>query len=179
MPILPALTVVISAALLVLSQSMSIAHAATSTTTANSSTSTTNANLELSNADKTLRVLSGLKAMGIRIAIDDFGIGYSSLSTLKQFPLDTIKIDRSFIRNAASFAEDKAVTEAIVAMGRTLSLNVVAQGVETKEQADFLCQNACDEFQGFYLSKPVPANEIAQLLRTQSDIANTVTDPAD
>jgi diguanylate cyclase (GGDEF)-like protein len=115
-----------------------------------------------------LRILTGLRDMGVRIAIDDFGIGYSSLSTLKQFPLDTIKIDRSFIRDVASVAEDKALTEAIIAMGRTLSLTVVAQGVETKEQADFLRQNACDEFQGFYLNVPVPADQIAQLLRTQT-----------
>jgi len=114
-----------------------------------------------------LRTLGGLKNMGIRIAIDDFGIGYSSLSTLKQFPLDTIKIDRSFIRDVASVDEDKALTEAIIAMGRTLSLTVVAQGVETKEQADFLRHNACDEFQGFYLNVPMPAEQIAELLRTQ------------
>ena len=93
--------------------------------------------LLMRDVEKTLRILTGLKDMGIRIAIDDFGIGYSSLSTLKQFPLDTIKIDRSFIRDVASVAEDKDLTEAIIAMGRTLSLTVVAQGVETKEQADF------------------------------------------
>jgi EAL domain-containing protein (putative c-di-GMP-specific phosphodiesterase class I) len=108
--------------------------------------------------------------MGIRVAIDDFGIGYSSLSTLKQFPLDTVKIDRSFIRDVASDADDKNLTEAIIAMGRTLSLTVVAQGVETKEQADFLRLNACDEFQGFYLNKPMPADQIAELLRTQSAV---------
>jgi EAL domain-containing protein (putative c-di-GMP-specific phosphodiesterase class I) len=123
--------------------------------------------LLMRDVDKTLQILVGLKAMGIRVAIDDFGIGYSSLSTLKQFPLDTVKIDRSFIRDVASDADDKHLTEAIIAMGRTLSLTVVAQGVETKEQADFLRQNACDEFQGFYLNKPMPAEQIAELLRTQ------------
>jgi diguanylate cyclase (GGDEF)-like protein len=117
---------------------------------------------------KALRILTLLKDMGIRIAIDDFGIGYSSLSTIKQFPLDTIKIDRSFIRDIASTPEGKDLTKAIIAMGRTLSLTVVAQGVETKEQADYLRQNACDEFQGFYLNKPVPADQMAELLRTQS-----------
>ncbi len=116
---------------------------------------------------KTMRVLSGLKNMGIKIAIDDFGIGYSSLATLKQFPLDTIKIDRSLIRNVASVVADKDMTEAILAMGRTLSMTVVAKGVETKEQAEYLRQNACDEFQGFYLNKPVPAEQIAELLRMQ------------
>jgi diguanylate cyclase (GGDEF)-like protein len=116
---------------------------------------------------KTMRVLSGLKNMGIKIAIDDFGIGYSSLATLKQFPLDTIKIDRSLIRDVASVVADKDMTEAILAMGRTLSMTVVAKGVETKEQAEYLRQNACDEFQGFYLNKPVPAEQIAELLRMQ------------
>jgi EAL domain-containing protein (putative c-di-GMP-specific phosphodiesterase class I) len=105
--------------------------------------------------------------MGVRIAIDDFGIGYASLPTLKQFPLDTIKIDRSFIDKVSSIAEDKSLAAAIIAMGRTLSLNVVAQGVETKEQAEFLGRSACDELQGFYLNKPEPAERIAQLLRAQ------------
>jgi diguanylate cyclase (GGDEF)-like protein len=116
---------------------------------------------------KTLRILAALKAEGIRIAVDDFGIGYSSLGTLKQFPLDTIKIDRTFIRDVTSVPADKALTEAIIAMGRTLSLTVVAQGVETKEQADFLRKNACDEFQGFYLNRPLPEDQIADLLRKQ------------
>ncbi|CDF92963.1 diguanylate cyclase/phosphodiesterase (GGDEF & EAL domains) with PAS/PAC sensor(s) [Pseudomonas sp. SHC52] len=117
---------------------------------------------------KTLQVLTGLKELDIRIAIDDFGIGYSSLSALKQFPLDSIKIDRSFIRDVTSLAEDRALTEAIITMGRSLSLTVVAQGVETKEQADFLRDNACDEFQGFYFNKPVPADQFRVLLQTQT-----------
>jgi EAL domain-containing protein (putative c-di-GMP-specific phosphodiesterase class I) len=125
--------------------------------------------LLMRNVEHTLRVLGGLKDLGIRIAIDDFGLGYSSLASLKQFPLNTIKIDRSFIRDLASGPADKALTEAIIAMGRTLSLTVVAQGVETKEQADFLAQNACDEFQGFYLDRPMAADQIAESLRAQSD----------
>ncbi|MDO9385150.1 MAG: EAL domain-containing protein [Thiobacillus sp.] len=134
--------------------------------------------LLMRDVEKTMRVLTGLKDMGIRIAIDDFGMGYSSLAMLKQFPLNTIKIDRSLIRDVASVAEDKDITEAIIAMGRTLSLTVVAQGVETKEQAEYLVQNACDEFQGFYLNKPAPADQIAELLRMQSDSTGTDTDPA-
>jgi diguanylate cyclase (GGDEF)-like protein len=125
---------------------------------------------------KTLRLLSGLKDLGVRIAIDDFGIGYASLLTLKQFPLDTIKIDRSFILNVASVAEDKTLTAAIIAMGKSLSLNVVAQGVETKEQADFLSDSACDELQGFYLNKPVPADQITQLLMKQEGRADPTAD---
>jgi EAL domain-containing protein (putative c-di-GMP-specific phosphodiesterase class I) len=117
--------------------------------------------------EKTVSILTRLKAMGIRIAIDDFGTGYSSLATLKQFPLDTIKIDRSFIRDIVTSAEDKGLTEAIIAMGRTLSLTVIAEGVETGEQADFLREHACDEFQGFYLNTPAPAEAFTHLLQSQ------------
>jgi len=117
--------------------------------------------------EKTLHILNELKNMGVLIAIDDFGTGYSSLTTLQQFPLNTIKIDRSFIKNVAKSPGDKALTEAIIAMGRALSLTVVAQGVETKAQADFLRKKSCDEFQGFYFYKPVPAEEIPQMLRDQ------------
>lgn len=134
--------------------------------------------LLMRDVEKTMRILTGLKDMGIRIAIDDFGIGYFSLSTLRQFPLDTIKIDRSFIRDVANVAEDKDITEAIIAAGRALSLTVVAQGVETKEQAEYLLQNACDEFQGFYLNKPAPADQITELLRMQPESADTDTNPA-
>jgi len=117
--------------------------------------------------EKTLAILRALKAMRIRIAIDDFGVGYSSLATLQRFPLDTIKIDRSFIRDVATLGEDRTLTQAIIAMGKSLSLTVVAQGVETKEQADFLRQHACDEFQGFYFNKPVSAEHFTELLQAQ------------
>ena len=120
----------------------------------------------MQNIERTLRILSGLKGLGIRIAVDDFGIGYSSVATLKQFPLDTIKIDRSLIRDVASSAQDKNLTAAIITMGGALSLTVVAQGVETKEQADFLREHACAEFQGFYFGKPMPGEQFAELLRT-------------
>jgi EAL domain-containing protein (putative c-di-GMP-specific phosphodiesterase class I) len=103
----------------------------------------------------------------VRIAIDDFGIGYLPLASLKPFPLDTIKIDRSFLHDAAGAVEDRALTEAIIAMGKALGRTVVAQGVETKEQADFLRQYACDEFQGFFLDKPLPADQMTSLIRAQ------------
>jgi diguanylate cyclase (GGDEF)-like protein len=115
--------------------------------------------------EKTLRILTALKAMGVKIAIDDFGTGYSSLSTLQRFPLDTIKIDRSFIRDLAAGGENSDLTDAIIAMGKSLSLTVVAQGVETKEQADLLREHACDEFQGFYFNKPMSASEFTALWR--------------
>jgi EAL domain-containing protein (putative c-di-GMP-specific phosphodiesterase class I) len=125
--------------------------------------------LLIQNVERTLRTLTALKSMGIKIAIDDFGTGYSSLSTLQKFPLDTIKIDRSFIRNLVPGSENRTLTEAIIAMGKALSLTVVAQGVETKEQAEFLRGQACDEFQGFYFNKPVAAHAFAELLR-RSDL---------
>jgi EAL domain-containing protein (putative c-di-GMP-specific phosphodiesterase class I) len=118
--------------------------------------------------EKTLQILTGLKALGVRIAIDDFGAGYSSLSTLQRFPLDTIKIDRSFIRDVATPGKDANLTDAIISMGKSLSLTVVAQGVETREQADFLREHACDEFQGFYFNKPVSAEQFTELLQAQS-----------
>jgi len=98
-------------------------------------------------------------------AIDDFGVGYSSLTHLKRFPIDTLKVDRSFIRDLPQDLEDKAITEAIIAMGKSLNLTVVAEGVETLEQQTFLHDHACDEMQGFYFSKPIPGGEFAELLR--------------
>jgi EAL domain-containing protein (putative c-di-GMP-specific phosphodiesterase class I) len=124
--------------------------------------------------DRTLRILTALKAMGIKIAIDDFGTGYSSLSTLQRFPLDTIKIDRSFVRDVARPGDNSNLTEAIIAMGKSLSLTVVAQGVETREQVEYLRSHACDEIQGFYYNKPMSAHEFTALLQAQ-DAGVTLT----
>ncbi|MDB5826455.1 MAG: diguanylate cyclase [Variovorax sp.] len=118
-------------------------------------------------AGRAVELLEALRGLGIRLAVDDFGTGYSSLSNLKRFPVDTIKVDRSFIRELPDNSEDRAITEAIIAMGRSLSLNVVAEGVETREQATFLREHGCDQFQGFYFSKAVPAAEIYNLLEDQ------------
>lgn len=117
---------------------------------------------------RTLEILAGLEALGVRVAIDDFGLGYTTLASLQRFPVATIKIDRSFIRDLASVAEDKDLTEAIIQMGRALSLTVVAQGVETQDQVDFLRAHACDELQGFYFNRPVPGAELGEVLRTQA-----------
>ncbi|MDN3519415.1 EAL domain-containing protein [Aquisalimonas lutea] len=114
---------------------------------------------------QTIHILNDLKAMGVRVAIDDFGTGYSSLSTLKEFPLDTIKIDRSFTHDIVRSAEDKGLTDAVIAVGKSLSLTVVAEGVETAEQAEYLRSRSCDEFQGFYINEPLPPAEFAQLVR--------------
>ena len=118
--------------------------------------------------ENTLRILTRLKQLGIRIAIDDFGTGYSSLATLQRFPLDTIKIDRSLVRALNSEAGDAGLAEAIIAMGKSLSLTVVAQGVETKDQAEFLRSHACDELQGFYFQRPLPVAEFTQLMLAQA-----------
>ncbi|HVY65503.1 MAG TPA: EAL domain-containing protein [Gammaproteobacteria bacterium] len=119
----------------------------------------------MQNAERAVSVLTAIKSLGVRLAIDDFGTGYSSLAHLKRFPIDTLKVDRSFIREVPTGAEDRAITEAIIAMGKTLSLTVVAEGVETPEQQAFLRERACDEMQGYYFSTPVPAIEFAALFR--------------
>lgn len=112
----------------------------------------------------TIRVLTELRSLGVRVALDDFGVGYSSLAQIKGFPIDTVKVDRSFIRNLPHSEEDRAITEAIVSMARTLSLRVIAEGVETEAQETYLRGLNCDESQGFYFSEPVPASELSALL---------------
>jgi EAL domain-containing protein (putative c-di-GMP-specific phosphodiesterase class I) len=121
--------------------------------------------------DKAMRTLKSFRNMRIHVAIDNFGAGYSSLSNVRQFSVDTVKIDGSFIRDLSNRAENEAIVEAIIAMGRTLSLTVVAEGVETKAQADFLRERACDEFQGFHFSKAVTADRFAELLEAQTTMA--------
>src|SRR4029077_3151439 len=114
----------------------------------------------MSQAEKSVTILRSLKALGIRISIDDFGTGYSSLAYLKRFPIDTLKIDRAFIRSVTTNADDAAITAAIIGMAQSLKLKVVAEGVETAEQLEFLRVRGCDEIQGYYLSKPLGAVEI-------------------
>jgi diguanylate cyclase (GGDEF)-like protein len=127
-----------------------------------------NEGLLIHDVENTLRILTGLKGLGVRIAVDDFGTGYSSLAMLQRFPLDTIKIDRSFMRDFVGTETDTGLADAIIAMGKSLSLTVVAQGVETREQADQLRLHACDELQGFYFKRPLPVDEFTQLLRDQA-----------
>lgn len=122
----------------------------------------------MQNPGRAAKILHAIKDMGIRIAMDDFGVGYSSLAQLKGFPIDTLKVDRSFIHSLPESAQDRAITEAIVAMAKSLSLVVVAEGVETAAQKSFLRQICCDESQGFYFSKPGSAAEITRLLHSHS-----------
>jgi diguanylate cyclase (GGDEF)-like protein len=117
----------------------------------------------MQNPARMIAVLAGIKRLGVRLAIDDFGTGYSSLAQVKHF-VDTLKVDRSFIRNIPQDPEDKAITEASISMGKTLSLTVVAEGVETREQENFLREHTCDEMQGFYFSKPATPERFADLL---------------
>jgi EAL domain-containing protein (putative c-di-GMP-specific phosphodiesterase class I) len=112
-----------------------------------------------------VKLLGAIKAMGVRIAIDDFGSGYSSLAQIKRFPIDTLKVDRSFIRQIGSAEPDGSVADAIIAMGKTLSLTVVAGGVETEAQQTYLSDHACDQLQGYHFSKPVQPEQFAELLR--------------
>jgi len=119
----------------------------------------------MQNPERIIRILTEIKNLGIRLAIDDFGTGYSSLAQIRHFPIDTLKVDRSFIHDLSKNSEDKTITEAIIAMGKTLSLTVVAEGVETEEQDAFLRSHACDEMQGYYFSKPTPPDQFAELLQ--------------
>ena len=121
----------------------------------------------MEHAQDTLAVLDRLRSLGVRLTIDDFGTGYSSLSYLKRFPVDIIKIDRSFVRDIPGDADDAAIVTGIIALAHSLRLEVVAEGVETREQLDFLRSKSCDILQGFYLSKPIPAQQIEDEILTQ------------
>ena len=120
----------------------------------------------MSNAESNIEMLVMLKRMGLKIAIDDFGTGYSSLSYLKRFPVDTLKIDTSFVRDIATDNNSAELVRGVIGMAHGLRLNVVAEGVETREQLDYLSRNDCDVIQGFYFSKPLPADDFASMMRT-------------
>lgn len=121
--------------------------------------------LLLQDVERIIEKMRRLKALGIGFSLDDFGTGYSSLSYLKQLPLDQLKIDRSFVRDVLSDPNDAAIAKTIVALGKTLGLEVIAEGVETREQKDFLASIGCHAYQGFLLSRPVPVDEFEQRLR--------------
>jgi EAL domain-containing protein (putative c-di-GMP-specific phosphodiesterase class I) len=115
----------------------------------------------------TLGTLSALSRMGIHLSLDDFGTGYSSLAYLKRFPVDKLKIDRSFISDLAHDADDQAIASTIVSMGRSLRLQVLAEGIETAEQLALLQQMGCAQGQGYYFSRPVTAGQLTEMLRQQ------------
>ena len=116
-------------------------------------------------AEQTISVLGELDAMGLSLAIDDFGIGYSSLSYLRRFPIDKLKIDQSFVRDITLNSDAAAIATAIISMGKSLKLRVIAEGVETAEQREFLAQRGCDELQGYHIGRPLDADAFSDLLR--------------
>ncbi|UNM21246.1 EAL domain-containing protein [Pseudomonas sp. ArH3a] len=120
----------------------------------------------MQNVEDTLITLRGIKTLGVRLSVDDFGTGYSSLSYLRRFPIDVLKIDQSFIRGLNDNSQDAQLISAIISLGKSLDMNIVAEGVETLEQLAFLKAHQCEEGQGFLFSKAVAADEFAQLLQT-------------
>jgi EAL domain-containing protein (putative c-di-GMP-specific phosphodiesterase class I) len=117
-------------------------------------------------AESTASILQVLRDRGVKVAIDDFGTGYSSLSYLRKFPVDALKIDQSFVRQISTLGDDATIVTAVIGMAHSLGLRVVAEGVETLDELEFLRVRQCDEAQGFYFSRPVPPRHFADLLRT-------------
>jgi len=122
-------------------------------------------NVLMQDAEFANPVLQTLSDLGVKLAIDDFGIGYSSLSYLKQFPINTLKIDQSFVQKMIGNPSDASIVSAVINLGKTLNLRVIAEGVETAEQQDFLVAQECDEAQGYYLGRPMAAGSFAELLQ--------------
>jgi diguanylate cyclase (GGDEF)-like protein/PAS domain S-box-containing protein len=118
----------------------------------------------MENPEAAAETLQQLSDMGVSLAIDDFGTGYSSLSYLKRFPINALKIDRSFVRDITTDADDAAIAKAVIALAHSMKLTVIAEGVETVEQLDFLRQQRCDQMQGYFLSRPIAADQIEKLL---------------
>jgi len=125
--------------------------------------------LVLDNINETVEKMQQLKAMGVRFSMDDFGTGYSSLAYLTRLPLDQLKIDQSFVRNIGLQASDSAVIDTIIGLGRSLGLEVIAEGVETAEQRDFLAEHGCERCQGYLFGKPMAIEAFESALMAQHD----------
>ncbi len=123
--------------------------------------------LIMSDVDHAIEKLHALKALGIKLSIDDFGTGYSSLSYLKRFPIDVLKIDQAFVRDIAVDPDDAAIVLSIISLAHNLNLRVIAEGVETREQVDYLRAHGCDEMQGYLFSPPVTREEFEQILASE------------
>src|SRR5204863_4273007 len=123
----------------------------------------------MQNADFAAGMLRRLKSMGINISIDDFGTGFSSLASLKRLPIDALKIDQSFVRDATTDQDDAALVMAIITLAHNLRVTVIAEGVETEDQLKFLHLLRCDQIQGYFFSKPVPADSLLSLFDSQTD----------
>lgn len=122
----------------------------------------------MDDVNHTVKILQDLHSLGVELAIDDFGTGYSSLSYLRMFPIDHLKIDQSFTRNALNNPDDAAIAKTIISLGRSLNLRVIAEGVETKDHEDFLLHEGCDEVQGFRYSKAIPSEEFSSFIESYS-----------
>ncbi len=122
----------------------------------------------MDSAEEAARILGKLQSLGVGISIDDFGTGYSSLAYLRRFPIDQFKIDRSFIHDLGQHSESEAIVMAIIRLARSLGLGTVAEGVETERQRDYLSQAGCDLVQGFFYSKPLPAEDFARWIADYS-----------
>jgi EAL domain-containing protein (putative c-di-GMP-specific phosphodiesterase class I) len=120
--------------------------------------------LVMHNRERAVALITQLKELGVSVAIDDFGTGYSSLAYLKRFPIDSLKIDRSFVTDIPGDADNAAITQAIIAMAHNLKLRVIAEGVENAAQFRFLREHGCDEMQGYYFSRPLPEAQASALL---------------
>jgi EAL domain-containing protein (putative c-di-GMP-specific phosphodiesterase class I) len=129
----------------------------------------------MQNMDLTLAVLHTLKRRGVRIALDDFGVGYSSLSYLKHFPIDIIKIDPSFVRDVGTGMQEEALVRAVIHLGRSLKRNVIAEGVETEVQRAFLKFEGCEEMQGYLMSPPVPADQARKFFCSSGPLLDKIT----
>jgi EAL domain-containing protein (putative c-di-GMP-specific phosphodiesterase class I) len=119
------------------------------------------------------KILARFKSLGVRLSIDDFGTGYSSLSYLKRFPLDEVKIDRGFVDGLGTDAHDSALVAAILAMATALGLDVIAEGVETRDQLKLLQKMECSRAQGFFLARPMPARDMARLIANRRRLPST------
>jgi EAL domain-containing protein (putative c-di-GMP-specific phosphodiesterase class I) len=117
-------------------------------------------------AESTESILKTLRERGVQVAVDDFGTGYSSLSYLRKFSIDALKIDQSFVRQITTAPDETTIVTAVISMGRSLKLRVVAEGVETQEELAFLQAHQCDEAQGYFFSRPLPPEQFAKLLAT-------------
>ena len=132
----------------------------------------------MSDPEQSIAILEQLSAMGVLVSVDDFGTGYSSMSYLRRFPIDKLKIDRVFINEIVSRPEDASIVRAIVSLAHSLRLKVVAEGVETPAQLDFLKTTGCDEYQGYHFSRPLPAAEFERLIRSHSELDLSEDDAA-
>jgi len=132
----------------------------------------------MADVESAIATLRDLKSLNVQLAIDDFGTGYSSLSYLKRFPIDVLKIDRSFVNDIAHSADDATIVLTIISLAHNLRLRVIAEGVETVAQLAYLQEHDCDEMQGYYFSRPLPADEFAKLLAERKRLQLSPPSPA-